>query len=212
MQIRAHQFRPSDLVAGHVVLDLANTVTARGGEPGDWLDSFRRVLEWAALTGHFDRGVLAQLERMDRSDPAAGELSLRHLRDLRETTHATLVAIIRSGTPAEATLTRFEAFWKDAVTAATLTSSEFHVSPELDLESSGLDYVTHALALQAFEFLQAFPIDRTRVCAGTNCGWLFLDRSKGGQRRWCDMAVCGNLAKSRRHYERKRAARLGRRR
>lgn len=63
MQIIAHTFRQGDLVAGHVVLDLVKTVTARDGEPVDWLDSYARVLEWAALTGHFDERVLAQLGR-----------------------------------------------------------------------------------------------------------------------------------------------------
>jgi predicted RNA-binding Zn ribbon-like protein len=39
-----------------------------------------------------------------------------------------------------------------------------------------------------------------RRCANDQCLWLFLDHSKGGTRRWCDMASCGNRAKARRHY------------
>jgi predicted RNA-binding Zn ribbon-like protein len=39
-----------------------------------------------------------------------------------------------------------------------------------------------------------------RACPGRGCGWLFLDRR--GRRRWCDMAVCGNRAKARRHAAR----------
>ena len=207
MQIRAHNFRPSDLVGGNVVLDFVNTVTARNAEPGDWLDSYRRVLEWAALTEEFDPGVLAELERMRSAAPADGELALHRLRDLRETIHAVLVAIIRNDTPSAAPLARFETFWKDAVAKAGLGLSDRHTRLELDVASCQLDYLTHALALRAFELLQTLPLARARECAGTNCGWLFIDSSKGGQRRWCDMAVCGNLAKSRRHYQRKRAAR-----
>jgi predicted RNA-binding Zn ribbon-like protein len=30
-----------------------------------------------------------------------------------------------------------------------------------------------------------------RECKGDNCGWLFLDRSKGGHRMWCSDASCG---------------------
>ena len=41
-----------------------------------------------------------------------------------------------------------------------------------------------------------------RRCANDECLWLFLDRSKTGTRRWCDMASCGNRAKARRHYGR----------
>jgi predicted RNA-binding Zn ribbon-like protein len=41
---------------------------------------------------------------------------------------------------------------------------------------------------------------RVRKCANSLCGWLFVDESKGGNRRWCSMAACGNRAKARRHY------------
>jgi hypothetical protein len=30
--------------------------------------------------------------------------------------------------------------------------------------------------------------------------WLFVDASKNGTRRWCDMTAFGNRAKARRHY------------
>ena len=41
---------------------------------------------------------------------------------------------------------------------------------------------------------------RIRQCANSECLWLFIDGSKNGTRRWCDMASCGNRAKARRHY------------
>jgi predicted RNA-binding Zn ribbon-like protein len=206
LQIRPHTFRPADLVGGHVVLDLVNTVTARDAEPIDWLDSYRGVLEWAALTGQFDQVALAELEQMDTAEPGAGKRALHRLRGLRETIHDVLAATIQDEAPPEKALARLELLWKDAVARARLTVSDRHARIELDVESSRLDYLKHELALRAFELLRVFPLDRTRVCAGTNCGWLFIDRSKGGRRRWCDMATCGNAAKNKRHHQRKRAA------
>ena len=41
---------------------------------------------------------------------------------------------------------------------------------------------------------------RVRQCANDKCLWLFLDESKSGTRRWCDMSACGNRAKAQRHY------------
>jgi predicted RNA-binding Zn ribbon-like protein len=46
---------------------------------------------------------------------------------------------------------------------------------------------------------------RLRCCANPRCGWLFLDDSKGGTRRWCSMSACGNRAKVQRHAQRQRA-------
>jgi predicted RNA-binding Zn ribbon-like protein len=206
MQALPHTFRPGDLVGGHVVLDLVNTVNARDGDPVDWLDSYARVLEWAAFTAQFDESLLAELERINEAEPGAGTLALRRLRELREAIHDVLAATIRNDAAPEKTLRRLEARWKHAVALARLTISDHHTRLELSLESSRLDYISHQLALCAFDLLQTFPQARTRICAGTKCGWLFIDRSKGGQRRWCDMATCGNAAKSKRHHERKRTA------
>jgi predicted RNA-binding Zn ribbon-like protein len=53
---------------------------------------------------------------------------------------------------------------------------------------SAADLLTHAERRQV------------RRCANDACLWLFVDESKAGTRRWCDMSSCGNRAKSRRHY------------
>ena len=39
-------------------------------------------------------------------------------------------------------------------------------------------------------------LDRVRRCANPECGWLFLDDSRAGKRRWCSMQSCGNRAKA----------------
>lgn len=58
----------------------------------------------------------------------------------------------------------------------------------------------------AAELLTSADAARVRECDLETCSWLFLDRSKNGTRRWCDMSVCGNRAKARRHYARERKA------
>lgn len=54
--------------------------------------------------------------------------------------------------------------------------------------------------------IDIFRYDRARIrrCANPRCVLLFLDVSKSGQRRWCDMATCGNRAKVSAHYARRR--------
>lgn len=41
--------------------------------------------------------------------------------------------------------------------------------------------------------------DRLRLCGNPQCRFLFLDRSRNASRVWCEMAVCGNRARGRRH-------------
>jgi predicted RNA-binding Zn ribbon-like protein len=72
--------------------------------------------------------------------------------------------------------------------------------------SPALDQVLWPVSWSAAELLTHGPIDRIRECPGQgNCGWLFLDLTKNASRRWCDMRVCGNRAKARRHYARAQA-------
>ncbi|HEX2214814.1 MAG TPA: CGNR zinc finger domain-containing protein, partial [Mycobacterium sp.] len=54
-----------------------------------------------------------------------------------------------------------------------------------------------ALALVAVHAFFTLPPDRIRTC--DRCGWLFLDSSRGGRRRWCSMSTCGNREKASRH-------------
>jgi predicted RNA-binding Zn ribbon-like protein len=43
---------------------------------------------------------------------------------------------------------------------------------------------------------------RIRQCGGVDCGWFYVDRSRNGLRRWCEMSVCGTREKNRRRARR----------
>jgi predicted RNA-binding Zn ribbon-like protein len=58
----------------------------------------------------------------------------------------------------------------------------------------------------AADLLAGSTQTRVRRCANAKCLWLFLDASKSGSRRWCDMASCGNRAKAQRHYLKSKAS------
>ena len=60
-----------------------------------------------------------------------------------------------------------------------------------------------AAAVNLLELLDRAP-DRVRRCQNPGCVLWFYDTSRNGTRRWCSMAVCGNRAKARRHYDRAR--------
>ncbi|MBM4183120.1 MAG: hypothetical protein FJ207_02730 [Gemmatimonadetes bacterium] len=52
------------------------------------------------------------------------------------------------------------------------------------------------VALAAARLVASVPSDRLRPCASARCGAWFVDTSKGGRRRWCSMAGCGNREKA----------------
>jgi predicted RNA-binding Zn ribbon-like protein len=66
-----------------------------------------------------------------------------------------------------------------------------------------------ALSLIARDAIDLFSGElrsRIRVCENPNCGLVFVDASRPGQRRWCLMKRCGNMAKTSQYRKKKRPA------
>ena len=75
-----------------------------------------------------------------------------------------------------------------------------------DCNEEALDGVLWPVVRSAAELLTSEEAKLVRECASDTCTWLFVDRSRTHRRKWCDMAVCGNRAKARRHYQRRAQA------
>jgi predicted RNA-binding Zn ribbon-like protein len=48
-----------------------------------------------------------------------------------------------------------------------------------------------------FEAMNDGTWDRLKICRDASCAFAFYDRSKNHSGTWCDIAVCGNVAKAR---------------
>jgi predicted RNA-binding Zn ribbon-like protein len=79
----------------------------------------------------------------------------------------------------------------------------------LSAGTTGPLLIPDRLAHAAVDLVRTVDLAHLRICpvAEGGCGWLFLDRSRNGSRRWCAMADCGTQVKSRRLTERRRARR-----
>ncbi|NUP47816.1 MAG: hypothetical protein HOW97_10975 [Catenulispora sp.] len=83
------------------------------------------------------------------------------------------------------------------------TAAAGHASAALDHDSATWRLtqktpVRDALGILATDAIHVFGgPDRARIknCEGTDCAGLFLDTSRGANRRWCSMNTCGNKAK-----------------
>ena len=54
------------------------------------------------------------------------------------------------------------------------------------------------IAASLAESLAHDPHNRLKICANPGCLWVFVDRTKGNVRRWCNDATCGNRDRVRR--------------
>jgi len=55
-----------------------------------------------------------------------------------------------------------------------------------------------------FSLAKTGRLDRLKMCSSEECHWIFFDRSKPGNRRWCSSLICGNRQKTRNYRERQK--------
>jgi predicted RNA-binding Zn ribbon-like protein len=202
--IEVHDFVARDFVGGDTVLDFVNTVTGRDQTPRDWLDGYPRLLEWAGKTKLLPAEVLRLLEKAAMAAPAAANQALKRAKHLREALFVIVAGIISGNVPPASAMDVLNQHWQAGVMIHELRYGKRNVRLEIRTSAIDLDVIASLIAYRFVERVLPEPRERLRICAGSNCSWLFLDHSKAGRRRWCDMAVCGNSAKSRRFYARKR--------
>jgi predicted RNA-binding Zn ribbon-like protein len=207
MHAVAHEFRPKDIIAGNAALDFVNTVTARDTTPQDWLDGYARFIEWAALAGLLDSRAAASLRTQAGDAPREAGSALARARRIREAIHDACVALLEERAVPAAVLGEIESAWKRAAARGRLAPADGRLRFEADRDASGLDLPLDLVVVAAVDLLGDLDVERTRVCRGDDCGWLFIDSSKGGRRVWCDMTTCGNTAKSQRFARLQRRSR-----
>jgi predicted RNA-binding Zn ribbon-like protein len=199
VMIETHTFSTRDFVGGDAALDFVNTVTGRDKSPRDWLDSYARLLEWAGFVELLPRNDLQRLAKQAKESPAAATIALARAKTLREHLFSLLTDMTYSRTPSKDALALVREHWLAGVNTLELRFKEGRVVKEFRGEVD-LDSIARMVGYRIVEYVLTSPVERLRLCQGPNCSWLFLDSSKAGRRRWCDMAVCGNAAKSRRFH------------
>ncbi len=202
--IETHRFEERDFVGGDSALDFINTVTGRDVEPRDWLDGYPRLLEWAGHAELLPKRTLRALARKAERERAAASKALARAKVLREVLYALVSALATGRAPPKESLELLREYWTAGTKAQALVFDDGRLAAELDPDTDDLDLIAAMVAYRLVQFVLPLPMERLRLCEGPNCSWLFIDRSKAGRRRWCDMAVCGNAAKSRRFYARER--------
>lgn len=197
---------PHRYVGGNPGLDFVNSVDRWvDGEPrDDRLRSYGDLIAWGEGGGLLDRRLARRLEAAAAKRPRDAARVLARARALRRTLHRLFAAIAAGRRPAAVDLDAFNAALARTVPPQRVVAGPHGFQWAWD-DSPALDRVLWPVLRGAAELLTSDRLARVRQCGGERCGWLFLDETKNRSRRWCEMSVCGNRAKARRHYRRRRA-------
>lgn len=193
---------------GQLALDFANTVHwHRRPAPVELLDTYAQWVAWARAAGLLTRAQGAQLLARAEAEPRAAERARQHALALREAIYRLCVAAVEGRRPAPADLERLHQALTEAAAWRRLTPGPAGYAWRWTL-TDHLRAMLGPVAQAAADLLASPQLGRVRQCADERgCGWLFLDTTKNGQRRYCASADCGAINKARRYYRRQRAAR-----
>jgi predicted RNA-binding Zn ribbon-like protein len=173
-------------------LEFVNTRYWRGQEtPTETLNSAEDLSAWTAANVAKEARPLARRE-FERAVEA------------RETIWRVFDATARGKTPAATDLEALNGLLAASPARTTLRRERTGFSWDVDMRGTTALGQLAPVLWSAGDLLTGAKLDKVKRCANPDCGWLFLDDSRAGKRRWCSMSSCGNRAKARRHYHRSR--------
>lgn len=189
-----------DFCGGHLAIDFTNTVGNRGAVREEHFNLYADVVAWAESRGVLGRAAAQCLRREAARDPSAARTALGFVLELREAVYGLIATAAAGRKPTAGDLAVFNR-------RAGASFSGAHLAPQRDrlamsfadhagpsLEAPILAPITRA----AIDLLTSELVQRVRVCGDDACAWLFVDTTRSGTRRWCDMKICGNRNKVRR--------------
>jgi predicted RNA-binding Zn ribbon-like protein len=200
--------RPADPVpypAGRteLCLDFANTLCWRGSPaPEESLAGLPDLLHWLTHTAGLPALATHEAATWPTDHPNRASRLFAEAIALREVTFR-LFSAVAAGAPIPAgDLTALNGALAESPPRCHLMPCADGYAWAGEPHAATVSNLLAPVLWSAADLLTRTGEHRVCRCANEKCLWLFIDRSKAGTRRWCDMAACGNRAKSQRHYAR----------
>jgi len=202
---------PYNPCGGHPALDFVNSIdrSIRGtGE--ERLVDYAALLAWSEGAGTLSGARIRVLSAEARARPEEARAALEQAIELREALYPVFQAAIDGEPAPPEALARVNADLARALAHASITECPAPAGGTAAFtwgweDSTDLTAPSWPVVRGAAELLVSPDLERIKHCA-SDCRWLFVDRSRNHGRRWCEMSVCGNRAKVRKHRRRQRTS------
>ena len=184
--------------AEELCLSFANTRYWRGSEPAatEQLATAKALGDWLAANA-----AMPRMREAAGGAPTSTRCSIQRSRCARRST-GSFLSIGEGRAPPPGDLEIFNRALAETPQRLGISARGGAYSWVVAAPAVSLGGVLAPVIWSAADLLTHAGDRRIRRCANDKCRWVFIDRSKGGTRRWCDMSSCGNRAKSHRHYAR----------
>ncbi len=193
------------MVGDKLCLNFINTVDWRGRKSSqEFLNTYRDLIKWSKYVGlitYKNRKILSQ--RADEYPSEATNVLSRAL-ELRETLYRIFSARVKGKVPIKRDLTAFNQYFSRTMRLSKIVSLKDGFYWDANGKKEELDCMLNPIVHSAADLLVSNELNRVKKCKDVSCGWLYFDTSRNRSRRWCDMKDCGNRAKARRFYKKKK--------
>jgi predicted RNA-binding Zn ribbon-like protein len=180
----SHPFRTHHFGAASPWIDLANSEMWDGyGQLTDFLNDPQWIRDF--------------LEFWRFRVPPAKPAEIRELRTLRKLLRGVVEKTSKGETIERAHVEALNSWLKIPV-FRQLVEDQNGLQLECEAVQIGWPAALARIAASLAESLAREPHERLKLCANPGCLWVFVDRTKGNIRRWCDDATCGNRDRVRR--------------
>jgi predicted RNA-binding Zn ribbon-like protein len=205
--------QPFKYVGGDPAIDLVNTVdwTSRGLME-DRLSDYERLAQWAEGAGLVVPRLAAHFRREASARPDAAAKAVREAIRVRWVLRQLFAALARGESLARLPATDdLNALLTQSLSHLQLAGMPHPTEDGAALQwswrdaASRLDSLIWPVVRSAAELLVSDEASRVHECGGVDCGWMYVDRSRNGLRRWCEMESCGTREKSRQRAQRRAA-------
>ncbi len=192
-----------EFLGNRLCLDFTNTLKDTDGSR-ELPSNYEELVAWSKQAGILTDEGAEQLLAKAAHRPAEAAMAFQRAVVLRETLFHIFSRIAKDEQVEESDMDTLNTMLAETMLHARLVPKGKCCEWSWMAQHDVLDRMLWPVIRSAADLLTSEELWTVKVCASESCNWLFLDTSKNQSRRWCDMKSCGNRAKVRRHYERKK--------
>lgn len=191
------------LDGGMLGFDFVNTVPDRvDGTNRDHLQTFNDLIYWAKKTKILDGASFAVLEKAGLANERKAKEFLSEAKELRDLIYAMFQPLSQHQKIKPADLAAFNKLVLRYFPFLEIGLQKDGFVEQWNFGTHIFYAITAPILKSAYDLLLSDKLHRVKQCP--NCGWLFLDATKNGKRKWCSMQDCGSNVKALEYYYRKK--------
>ncbi|MDJ1486246.1 CGNR zinc finger domain-containing protein [Cytophagaceae bacterium YF14B1] len=187
------------LCGGSLCLDFVNTVSTWTEESKkDYVETLNDLAHWCLRTDIIERKEYKRLSARAETDEA--NLFLEEVKAFRQALYTLLSRRSNHKKISSSHVSFLNTMLQNYMPYIVLESYPDVIKREWKFPKADFRILLAPIVYDAYELLLKNESDKLKSCP--KCGWLFIDTTKNGKRKWCSMQMCGSSVKALEWYHR----------